>query len=486
MRAPVVERGDRYVIRELETSPAGTGADPACAAVQDDRDGAGAALKIGLMSPCGLGNLGDAAIQEAVIGRLRSVVPDAEFVAFTLNPEDTRSRHGVASHPLTGRGAAGQGVQRSGADRSPGRVTRLAKRIEDRLFDVRYVGRLWSIGLAAVETVQCEARHSRMALRQLQGMDLLVVSGGGQLDDFWGGAWGHPYAMFKWALLAALSGVPVVVLGVGVGVLRTPLSRYFVRWTLRIAQYRSYRDRESAQMAEDLGVRQPHVHSADLAFGLVPDRVSPRRPGKGAAGRRRGRSVVGISPMAYRDPRVWPRKQADVYRNYVSKLAELCTRLASSGKHEVVLFATTRSDMRTVRDVYDEVQRTADGQTMDDVSVASTATIDELFEVVSELEFAVASRLHGVLLSHLVGCPVVALSYDRKVDRHMESMGQAEYDLSIDDFTVDSCLRTLRGLEMHSEESRAVLNSRVREHARRVRADVERAVSILAGERVVT
>ena len=35
---------------------------------------------------------------------------------------------------------------------------------------------------------------------------MLVVAGGGQLDEEWGGSWGHPYALMKWAVLARVAG----------------------------------------------------------------------------------------------------------------------------------------------------------------------------------------------------------------------------------------------------------------------------------------
>ncbi len=41
------------------------------------------------------------------------------------------------------------------------------------------------------------------------------------------------------------------------------------------------------------------------------------------------------------------------------------------------------------------------------------------------VDLMVASRLHSVLLAQLVGTPVLALSYDRKVDVQMESVGQS-------------------------------------------------------------
>ena len=42
----------------------------------------------------------------------------------------------------------------------------------------------------------------------LQTADLVLASGGGQLDAVWGGTWGQPYALARWAWLARRARVP--------------------------------------------------------------------------------------------------------------------------------------------------------------------------------------------------------------------------------------------------------------------------------------
>lgn len=51
----------------------------------------------------------------------------------------------------------------------------------------------------------------------LEDVNLLIVSGGGQLDDYWGGAWHHPYTLLMWGLLARLRNVPYKFISVGAG-----------------------------------------------------------------------------------------------------------------------------------------------------------------------------------------------------------------------------------------------------------------------------
>jgi polysaccharide pyruvyl transferase WcaK-like protein len=47
----------------------------------------------------------------------------------------------------------------------------------------------------------------------------------------------------------------------------------------------------------------------------------------------------------------------------------------------------------------------------------------------------IASRLHGLILAHLLAKPTLAISYDRKVRTHMKAMGQERFCLDLCDCT---------------------------------------------------
>src|SRR6266403_4642203 len=59
-----------------------------------------AETKIGLLDHVGGGNLGDEATLDAVAGNIKRRWPNAEIVAFSMNPYDTETRHGIMSHPI--------------------------------------------------------------------------------------------------------------------------------------------------------------------------------------------------------------------------------------------------------------------------------------------------------------------------------------------------------------------------------------------------
>ena len=55
---------------------------------------------VGLFDHMGFGNMGDAAVLEAFIANIKKRLPNAHLVAFSLYPDDTRERHGLACYPI--------------------------------------------------------------------------------------------------------------------------------------------------------------------------------------------------------------------------------------------------------------------------------------------------------------------------------------------------------------------------------------------------
>lgn len=425
-------------------------------------------MNIALLTPYTGGNLGDAAIQEAAIRNIRERYPDASLCLISILPQLTVGLHDVPSFPI---GRFGQWPEDSDPSASAGdqpcddvptappqgmlaRAKAAAKSNGPVHFVLKPIhDKLWP--------VYDEWLHIRRAYRLMKGIDLLMVSGGGQLDEYWGGPWGHPYALFKWALLAKITGSRFVVLSVGTCALRSKLSVFFIRRALSLASYRSYRDETSKELLKDMDFTRNDEVYPDLAFSYS----NPRGFEGSLSVRKDNSKVIGISPICYLAPYGWPDQDPAVYGRYFEALLGLVRILAKRG-HAIVLFSSDGPDERIVNDIVDALAAENDPEVMSRVSHPCTRTLPELLDQLGTLDLVVTSRLHGVLLSHRFCLPVLAISYDRKVDTYMSDIGLSEYCVDIHNVGTDSLLEVYERMAERSDAIRSTLSQINQRYAR--------------------
>ena len=406
--------------------------------------------RLGLVTPWGGGNLGNSAILSAVIFNITKRVSGVEFLGITLNSEEFRRRFGIEGFPLASAPRYHYGQWTTDGWSREGRSS-LSERIKQRLKRISLVRRL----LSAARACRYEIAHIVAAARTIRRLDGVIIPGGGPLDDFWGGTWGHPWSLLKWSVLSRVYRVPFLFVSVGKGSLERPASRFFLRVALKLATYRSYRDPDAKIAAQQLIGASSDPVFPDLAFSY-PAPAIHKRPVVDPQNRQ---LIIGVSPIAYCDPRVWPVSDEQRYATYVRRLAEMVKWLLSQG-HRLFFFATDSPDLETIKDLLAQI---------DDIPSGSDAiltlpgpieqSIDGHLEGIGQADLIVASRLHGVILSHLVAVPALAISYDPKVDAQMRIAKAEAYCLDINDLTLNRFIERFEALNAARVRESAHLRS---------------------------
>jgi polysaccharide pyruvyl transferase WcaK-like protein len=416
--------------------------------------------RIALVTPYTGGNLGDAAIQDSMISNLRQRIPSAQFLGITLNCENFLRQHGERAFPLlastrpleTGfaRGAARATDQEDSGGapnpRRPGGARALLRPLKR----IPGLAPLLRKARTGIRTLRQEIHHWLAGYRVLRTQDLLLLSGGGQLDDEYGGPWIFPYTYFKWMLLARLAGVPCGMASVGAGSLRPIASRFFIGAALRLSRYRSFREPHSKRIAASLfaGVNGDPV-VPDLALQL-PESELPTAEG-GIRTLAHGRPVVVVSPIAYGKPVNWPKPDQLLYQRYVQQMSALLTGLLARNFLVVVACSSLGDDESVIPDILKSLDDASRRDAMDRIHFPKIATWRDLVSALRGVDYLIASRLHGILLGFVAGTPAIAISFDPKVDWAMEDLQQTSYLCHIRDFTANEILDTLDKLKNERE-----------------------------------
>ena len=245
-------------------------------------------------------------------------------------------------------------------------------------------------------------RRSLPAVFQALGRcDALVLGGGSLLQD----ATSFQSLIYYGALITAAraQGKPVLLWGQGLGPLRRRRSRWLVRGLLPLTTSCSWRDPESAALAQRLGWRH-QANQAGAGIGTDPVWASEPQQWRGRGGPivLCWRPVAGLEGQAWRPwlaalEQLAPDRELLWLPFHGSQDRGLLDRLNAEGVLSAALQARSR-------EVLAERPREA-------MAVASTAGL------------VLAMRLHGLILAAVSGAPTAALSYDPKVAAAAQALG---------------------------------------------------------------
>lgn len=389
-------------------------------------------MKIGLLDHMGYGNLGDAATQDVVIESIRKRLPNAQIVGFSLIPDDTTKRHGIPCYPiLRWHPTLANPTSEAGNEKS------IQSKLKPALTRSPFVY-TWAKPLLEFAR---EVRFWVRSYRALRSLDLLIISGGGQLSELWRGPWSHPYTIFKFSLLTKLARKKLYFLNVGAGPLKHPLSRFFARWSVRIADYRSFRDDDSQELVRSLGVKaDTHVYPDSVYALEVADYLKPLP-------RASSMPIVGLNPIGFCDPRIWPRKDDSVYQEYLEKMARFSAWLIEQGYALRMLTTEISVDRFALNDLENRLRsRLHSPELLRDVFGPASESVRDVLREMSNCDFIVTSKYHGIIFSHLLKKPAISLSYHRKMDVAMQAVGQSRFNADVERFDFDWLTTSFRTL----------------------------------------
>jgi polysaccharide pyruvyl transferase WcaK-like protein len=288
------------------------------------------------------------------------------------------------------------------------------------------------------------------AIDRLRDTDMLIMTGTGMLGDFGIQPFDLHYEILKWCIVAKIRGCKIAFLSVGVGPLREPLSRRFVKAALRCADYRSYRDQFSIDYLKsiDFDAGDDRVFP-DLAYSFPVHKLPIAEPAVEGNAR-----VVGIGLMTYFNRRSLHTGDETIYKRYIANMARFAAWLLQRKYTVRLLIGDATYDHRARHDLKAQLEelgvKLASGQIIDEPA----ASVDDVMAQLAATDIVVASRFHNVLLALMLGKPTLAVSYHEKVDALMAEAGQAAFCQDIESIDVERMAQQFTMLEEQSENIR--------------------------------
>jgi polysaccharide pyruvyl transferase WcaK-like protein len=414
-------------------------------------------------------NLGDEAIILAVLENMKNRLPNSRLFCYSTNPDDSAERYGVEAFPIRAtQGQAGSGDKQtdsehkkenivSGVSAAPEDIPKesaIKKWVKKFPLLIKIIRTLYEF----FRILPTELKFLSKGFREMKEVDLLIIAGSNQFLDNFGGPWGFPYTVLKWAFIAKLAGTKVAFMSVGAGPLEATMSKLMARTSVLFADYISFRDEGSKQLIEKSGFRRNGLVRPDLAFSLLNSNntVAHREP--------EDRITVGINLMAIYDPRYWCVQDSDKYNFYLRRMADFSKALVTEG-HKVFFFGTQKKDENTVTDMLSLLRReNICTEPEREHLTKSHLSVHDLLETIHSADFIVATRFHGTVLSLFLEKPTLGVCYYRKARELLVDMGQEEYAVELDTFDSSDLFECFLKLKDNREESVRRIRERQRKY----------------------
>ncbi len=375
----------------------------------------------------GAGNLGNECTLQAAIQQVTSRWAGASVHCACTVPDDVQRRHGIPAYPWKRASSFSPSYRVAHGEVPPKRPPILRRLVE-------------------------ELASYAVGVRALWRSDILVVCGTNLVSDYMTGPKGWPYDLFKWSVLARLCRVRVLFLGIGVGPINHPLSRWLIGRSLAFADYRSYRDDVSRQWAAKVGVPTgSDVVCPDLVFSLSPASPASTTECRGE------RPVIGVGLKNYQT--AVEHAEPDKYRSYVNEMVAFISWLLRHGYDVRLLVGDLSYDLRVEQDVLAAIQDHLEDTAR--IRVDIPTTVEDLIAQIAETDAVISPRFHNLVLGLILNKPVIALSDHHKLDELMAASGLADYVVPLATLKANDLISRFRRAEDDAPSLKAGIAARV-------------------------
>lgn len=380
--------------------------------------------KISLFGNFGTLNLGNECTLEAMIYNIRAHNPKASINSICSNPGDVSIRHKIDASPIFY-----QPFDKYMPESLSGKSNLIFRVL--RLLLIR---------------IPSEFTEWIRAIKVLKDRHVLIMTGTGMLADHGAGPHGFPYQIFKWTVVAKICKVRVYFVSVGAESIHHSLSKLFIKTSIRIADYISFRDKHSEQYMKNLGLNVECKIYPDLAFSL-PRTVMPVRKSEKSE-----IISIGVGLYDYCRGKNDKKNIDQKYIDYMDKITIFISWLIQKGYAVRILIGDIKYDNPVREDLkvrLNNIRKCFENCEIVDNPINS---VKQLLEQIEATDLVVATRFHNVLLAIILNIPVISIGYDAKNNVLMESFGFGRYCQDIDNFNVDLLANQFEELRKYDDK----------------------------------
>lgn len=276
--------------------------------------------------------------------------------------------------------------------------------------------------------------------RAVSGCDLFISGGGSLLQDV--SSKNSPLYYLAVILLARLLGKRVMIFAQGIGPLINKRNRRIAAWILNHVTAITVREIRSQAELEALGVKLPVEVTADPALGLNINNLDMET----------GAQILTRNDfsVAAEDKKLGVFIRSWGGNTFIKELATALDALAGQGWKIAFMPMQFPKDIAIAKETVKLMQNEA-------IILKEMYSPEEMLAIIQHFDVVLGMRLHALIDAALLGKPIVGLSYDPKVDRFLEQVGQVSL-LSVQNLKTQTLLEVVQwAYDKRAEQSEDML-----------------------------
>lgn len=340
----------------------------------------------------GFGNIGDEAILEAVITKLRSKLNDVEIEVLSAKPNITFEKYNIPC---------------------------------------------------------IDRRSFSQVMKAIKNCDLLVIGGGSLLQDVTSKKSIYYYLAIIFMGLAFSK--KIMMYSQGIGPIKRKINRALTSWLLKRVDFITVRDINSKNELIKMGISKSKVEvSADPVIGL---KMSGKELGFEIL-RKHKKSFDNTKPTIGLAFRYWNNNDKKLNKILINTTKRLSDQLNAN---IVFIPFHHNEDIKVLQAIEPNIQDIG-------ILIEEKYGVQEMLSIMQNFDLLVGVRLHSLIFSAVAQIPMIAISYDPKVEFFMESLGLEAFS-TIEDLEEDALIDEVKNVWQNREE----LTQNIIENVERVR-----------------
>ena len=255
-------------------------------------------------------------------------------------------------------------------------------------------------------------------IKKIRAADLLISGGGSLLQNVTSGRSLYYYLAIIFFALAF--GRKVMLYAQGIGPIRGVLAHKLMNLIVNRVDLITVRDRGSLEELSRLEITRPKIFcTADPVLAIKPVSLSVGEKILSRHSTTRRKKLIGVAIRHWID-----------WEHFQRELAAALDKLSEKIDAKIIFIP-----MKFPEDIR-AAQSTAEFMKNSAVVLDEEFTTQEILSLVGCMDVLIGVRLHALIFAGVMGVPMVGISYDPKIERFLDSIGEKPLG-KISDVTAD-------------------------------------------------